>query len=115
MAKVTEVAEVTEITEVTEVAEVAKAWSKARRNASRQFGLWSVILCMVVGLTMKMRPLIILERAAIAFFLSAALGYILILIIQMNSRSLKKAPVSEPAEADDTESQDEQEYTESEA
>ena len=95
-----------------EVADVAKAWSRARRNASRQFGLWSVILCMAIGLLMKMRPLIILERAAIAFFLSAALGYILILIIQMNSRSLKKAQVNEPEE-EDAESHDEQESMES--
>ena len=98
-----------------EVADVAKAWSRARRNASRQFGLWSVILCMVMGLTMKMRPLIILERATIAFFLSAALGYILILIIQINSRFLKKTPLSEPEdpEEDTVESQNEQEYIES--
>lgn len=97
---------------VAEVADVAKAWSRARRNASRQFGLWSVILCMVAGLAMKMRPLVILERAAIVFFLSAALGYILILIIQVNSRSLKKEQVSEPEE-EDAESQDDQEYMES--
>ena len=97
------------------VADVAKAWSRARRNTSRQFGLWAVILCMVAGLTMKMRPLIILERAAIAFFLSAALGYILILIIQMNSRFLKKTPSSKPEapEEDTVESQNEQESVES--
>ncbi len=97
---------------IAEVDEVAKAWSKARRNASKQFGLWSVILCMVAGLTMKMRPLIILERAAIAFFLSAALGYILILIIQMNSRSLKETQESE-SEEEDAESEDEEEHVES--
>jgi len=98
-----------------EIADVTKAWSRARRNASRQFGLWSVILCMVAGMTMKMRPLIILERAAIAFFLSAALGYILVLIIQVNSRSLKKTPPSEPEDTgeDSVESQNEQESMES--
>ena len=49
---------------------------------------------------MNMRPLIILERAAISFAISATLGYILVLVIQIHSRFQKEAPADEQEEQD---------------
>ncbi len=72
--------------------------SKARKNVGIQFGMWSVTLCMVVGLVMEMRPLVILGRAAIAFAASAMLGYILVSVIQIHSRFQKKPRARKPEE-----------------
>lgn len=73
--------------------------SKARRNVSIQFGIWSVTLCMIAGLVMEMRPLVILGRSAIAFVISAMLGHILVSAIQIHSRVRKKKPrAKKPAE-----------------
>ncbi len=82
--------------------------SKPRRNVGVQLGLWSVILCMVAGLVMEMRPLIILARSAIAFTVSVMLGHILVSAIQAHSRFQKKLPESEEqdSDADSVESQD---------
>ena len=74
--------------------------SKARKNVGTQFGLLSVIICMVAGLAMKMRPLVILGRSVIAFTISAMLGHILISFIQAHSRYKKKPPAKRKAEAD---------------
>ena len=74
--------------------------SKTRRNVSIQFGMWSIILCMVAGRVMNMRPLIILERSAISFAITATLGYILVLVIQIHSRFEKKAPAKKQEEQD---------------
>ena len=90
--------------------------SKVRKNVCTQFGLWSVIICMVAGLATKMRPLVILGLSAIAFTISAMLGYILISFIQAHSRFQKKPASEETAEsgsvANSSESQNEEEAIE---
>ena len=72
--------------------------SKARRNVSVKLGIWSVTLCMMAGLIMKMRPLVILGRSAISFAVSATLGYVLVSVIQIHSRFRRKPPDNKPKE-----------------
>ncbi len=71
--------------------------SKARRNIIIQFGIWSVTVCMVAGLVMNMRPLIILGRSITVFAIAGMLGYILVSVIQIHSR-VQKEPVSDKVE-----------------
>ena len=52
--------------------------SKTRRSVSIKLGILSITLCLIVGLVMDMRPLVILERAFISYIASAMLGYIVV-------------------------------------
>lgn len=55
--------------------------SKIRRSVSIKLGLLAIVLCLIAGLAMNMRPLVMLERAFICYIAFAMLGYILVSII----------------------------------
>jgi hypothetical protein len=55
--------------------------SKIRRSVSIKLGLLAIVLCLITGLVMDMRPFVILERTFICYIAFAMLGYILVSII----------------------------------
>ena len=58
-------------------------------------GIWSVILCLAIGLAIDIRPYIILERALISFAISAMLGYILVSVIERCTSPREISPEGE--------------------
>lgn len=64
--------------------------SKIKRNFGVHLGMWSITLCLVMGLIMKIRPFVILERTFISFVISATFGYLLVSVIERYSRSKEK-------------------------
>ena len=68
--------------------------SKTRRSISIKLGILSITLCLIIGLVMDMRPLVILERAFISYIASAMLGYIIVSAMGRFAASRKRAPLS---------------------
>ena len=72
------------------------------------------ILCMAIGLLMKMRPLVILERASVCSVIAAALGYVLASVVE-RCASPQLASLPNPSEQQETAGSEEAEETEQEA
>ena len=68
--------------------------SKIRRSISIKLGILSITLCLIIGLVMDMRPLVILERAFISYIASAMLGYIIVSAMGRFATSRKRVPLS---------------------
>jgi hypothetical protein len=53
-----------------------------RRGISVKFAIWSAIICLLAGLAMNIRPIVIIKRALISAAISAVFGYLLTIFIE---------------------------------
>lgn len=59
-----------------------KDMSEVRRGMSVKFAIWSAIICLLAGLVMDVRPIVIIERTLISAAISAVLGYLLAIFVE---------------------------------
>ncbi len=69
---------------------IARPVSRIPRSFGIHAGIWSVTICLAVGLAMRINPFVILWRALICFAASGMLGYMFASLIGKCARFERK-------------------------
>ncbi len=81
--------------------DIARPVSRIPRSFGIHAGIWSVTICLAVGLAMRINPFVILWRALICFVASGMLGYMFASLIGKCAKFERKPPPEQHEQQDE--------------